>query len=175
VDKELPMMVRMLGPILVLVLGTGAAAQTTADPLAADLLRDWQSQQERILAMADAMPAEKYAFKATPEQRTFAEQLHHLAEAHVRMLKRLDPGTAVPAPVVSKDLTKEAVVKSLSDAYAYGRAVIEKASPLADSIGDTTKARSVWAALGNAQNHYGQCVVYLRLNGIVPPASRRTQ
>jgi uncharacterized damage-inducible protein DinB len=39
--------------------------------------------------------------------------------------------------------------------------------------GGRSKARGVWAAMNNAMNHYGQCVVYLRLNGIVPPASRR--
>jgi uncharacterized damage-inducible protein DinB len=144
--------------------------------IAADLERDWRAQKQRMVDLAEAMPADKYDFKATPAQRTFAEQLLHLADAHVAMLKRLDPAGTVPAPTLSKDHAREAVVRSLSAAYDYGLAVItsDPARNWAAAVDDQpSPARAVWAAMNNASNHYGQCVVYLRLNGIVPPASRR--
>lgn len=151
-----------------------APVTQSGDPLAADLLRDWEAQKNRMVALAEAMPADKYEFKATPEQRTFGEQLLHLAEAHVSMLKPLDGAGKVPAPTIAKSHAREDVVKSLAAAYDYGRAVIQAFDGPAHQVGaKTTRARTVWAAMGNAMNHYGQCVVYLRLNGVVPPASRR--
>ncbi|HXH05282.1 MAG TPA: DinB family protein [Vicinamibacterales bacterium] len=144
-----------------------------ADPVAADLARDWADQKQRMVALAEAMPAERYDFKATPPQRTFAEQLVHLAEAHLRMLRALDPGGRVPVPAVGHPRSRQEVVAALAAAYDYGQQVIALAAPVSERAGERTRARVVWAAMNNAMNHYGQCVVYLRLNGIVPPASRQ--
>lgn len=144
------------------------------DALKADLIKDWAAQKDRMMALADAMPPEKYDFKATPAQRTFGEQLHHLAEAHVKMLGSLDPGRKVPAPTIGPAHAKADVMKVLGEAYDYGSAVLQaQQEPLASLSGERARARIVWLAMGNAMNHYGQCVVYLRLNNIVPPASRR--
>jgi uncharacterized damage-inducible protein DinB len=162
-----------LAAVAVLLAGARGSTQGAADPVAADLLKDWTEQKSRMVALAEAMPTEKYAFKATPAQRSFGEQLHHLAEAHVRMLKTLDPAGKVPAPDVASAKTKEEVVKALASAYDYGQAVLAAQGSVAEAAGGRSKARVVWAAMNNAMNHYGQCVVYLRLNDIVPPASRR--
>ncbi|MGH9160447.1 MAG: DinB family protein [Vicinamibacteraceae bacterium] len=154
------------------------AAQTasgaTTDQLAADLKDDWASQKKRLMELADAMPPEKYTFKATEAQRTFGEQLVHLAEAHVKMLQALDASGSVPVPTLSHEPTKPEVLESLGAAYDYGTAVLDAAGgTLLEANGDSTRARAFWRAMSNGQNHYGQCVVYLRLNDIVPPASRR--
>lgn len=156
----------------VLVVPLAASAQT--DALAADLEKDWLAQKARILALAEAMPEDKYSFKATEAQRTFGEQLAHLAQAHVKMLQNVDTGRTVPLPTLGEDHSKAATLKMLEAAYDYGAAVLKaNASRLLDAQKGATPARTFWAAMGNAQNHYGQSVVYLRLNGIVPPASRR--
>jgi hypothetical protein len=164
-----------LAPPVSLAQNTAPAA-APVDSLAADIQKDWLAQKTRILAMAGAMPEEKYSFKPTPEQRSFGEQLSHLAEAHVRMLSPVDVGKAVTAPAVGHDHGngKAAVMKLLGDAYDYGTAVLKaNQGALLTVDKSTTRARAFWAAMGNAQNHYGQCVVYMRLNGIVPPASRK--
>ncbi|HEX2446476.1 MAG TPA: DinB family protein [Vicinamibacterales bacterium] len=162
--------------IIALVLIVAAAARPgaqTPDPIAGDLQKDWADQKARMTALADAMPEDKYGFKATEAQRTFGEQLHHLAEAHVRMFRALDASGKIPAPEVAAAKTKDEIVKALAAAYDYGQAVLAAQGSLGESAGTRSKARVVWAAMNNAMNHYGQCVVYLRLNGIVPPASRR--
>jgi hypothetical protein len=166
---------RYVAPLIVMVAATAfAAAQSPApDLVAGDLQKDWADQKARMTALADAMPEDKYGFKATEAQRTFGEQLHHLAEAHVRMFKTIDASGKVPAPDVAAAKTKAEIVKALGAAYDYGQAVLAAQGPLSESAGTRSKARVVWAAMNNAMNHYGQCVVYLRLNGIVPPASRR--
>jgi hypothetical protein len=156
--------------------GIAAGAQSSTSGLAADLEKDWTAQKARMVALAEAMPADKYEFKATPPQRTYAEQLLHLAEAHVGMFKRLDAAGKITPPTLGKDHGREAVIKAVTDSYDYGLAVI-KADPARDWTAATpagnTAARTVWSAMNLASNHYGQLVVYLRLNGIVPPASRR--
>lgn len=151
---------------------TLALAQA-ASPVSADLAKDWADQKARMVALAEAMPADKYEFKATPEQRTYGEQLLHLAQGHVRFLKAVDPAGKVPAPSLGEAHDRDSVIKAVSAAYDYGQKVIEGGGDLAEKGGERTRARAVWAAMLNAMNHYGQCVVYLRLNGIVPPASRR--
>lgn len=162
--------------ILVCAFALRGSGQGVSD-LAADLEKDWSAQKDRIVALAEAMPAEKYEVKATPPQRTYGEQLMHLAEANVRLLKALDPAGAVPVPTLPQGHAKADVVQAVTAAYDYGAAVLnaERANLLnkpASAGRFSTRARAVWAAMSNAMDHYGQCVVYLRLNGIVPPASR---
>jgi len=168
-----------IGGALVVVgcLLSGQVLARQSGGLKADLVRDWNAQKARLVAVAEAMPADKYEFKPTPAQRTFGEQLHHLAQANVTMFKRLDPAGKVPAPEVPSGHDRDTVVQFVGASYDYAAKVLESLSDsdLTAPTGpnNATPARTVWAAMSNAANHYGQCVVYLRLNGIVPPASRR--
>jgi uncharacterized damage-inducible protein DinB len=75
---------------------------------------------------------------------------------------------------------KAAVLKALGDSFDYGEAVIKEFSNAMTEvvqgppwIGQATRAKMVWYTMGHTQDIYGQMAVYLRLNGIVPPASRR--
>jgi uncharacterized damage-inducible protein DinB len=164
-----------------------ASAQTPTIP--GELLKDWQAQKETMTKIADAMPAEKFSYKSTPAQRSYAEQILHVAGANVELLQLLGAKTPVPFPVVPTDMAtfglkmtdKAAVLKALSDSFDYGEAVMKEIGPAGMTevvkgppwIGQTTRARMVWYTMGHSQDIYGQMAVYLRLNGIVPPASRR--
>ena len=72
-----------IGMVAALLLCSTAWAQEGG--LRADLVKDWAAQKERLVALAQAMPAEKYEFKATPEQRSFGEQMHHLGQANLNL------------------------------------------------------------------------------------------
>jgi uncharacterized damage-inducible protein DinB len=164
-----------------------AAGQTPTIP--GELLKDWQAQKETMLKIADAMPADKFSYKSTPAQRTYAEQILHVAGANVELLSMLKAKTAPPFEVSPRDMAtfglkmtdKAAVLKALSDSYDYGEAVMTELGPAAMAevvqgppwIGQATRAKMVWYTMGHTQDIYGQMAVYLRLNGIVPPASRR--
>jgi len=50
------------------------ATATTAQTLSAELARDWQTMRERMVRIADAMPADRFDYASTPDQRTFSEQ-----------------------------------------------------------------------------------------------------
>ncbi len=164
----------LLAPMAALMLISPAVAQEGG--LRADLVKDWTAQKERLVALAEAMPAEKYEYKATPAQRSFGEQMHHLGQANLNMFKRLDPQGKVTPPTAPAGHARDAVVKFLGESYDYAAAVlaaVPEAALSTPGADGRTPARTVWAAMSNAANHYGQCVVFLRLNGVVPPASRR--
>jgi len=156
--------------------------------LASDLLKDWRAQKETMMRIADAMPEASFGFRATPPERSYGEQILHVAGANIMLMKFL--GGKTPAPTIDdadlsvfglKATSKAAILKTLSDAYDYGEAVLREFqdAQLREAvkgprwIGDATRAKMVYYTLGHAQDIYGQMAVYLRLNGIVPPASRR--
>ena len=184
-----------LSKSVLVVLATAAAlawplkASAQTPTIAGELLKDWQAQKETMLKIADAMPPEKFNYKSTPAQRSYAEQILHVAGANVELLQLLGAKTKLPFEVVPTDMAtfglkmtdKTAVMKALSDSYDYGEAVMKELGPAAMSevvqgprwIGQATRAKMVWYTMGHTQDIYGQMAVYLRLNGIVPPASRR--
>ena len=179
-------MCALFAAAVVVALAVKPAAQSIT--VASDLLKDWKAQKETMMKIADAMPEDKLGFRATPAERSYGEQILHIAGANIMLMKFL--GAKAPAPPINDaDLTvfglkvtsKAQVLKALSDSYDYGEASLkELADPgMAQTIkgprwmGEVTRAKMVYFTLGHAQDIYGQMAVYLRLNGIVPPASRK--
>jgi hypothetical protein len=149
-----------------------------------ETLERWNAIGNKLVAMAEDFPEDKYDFKVQKDQRTFAENLLHAA-AFEFVVTRLVSGTNVgpdfgkgdnPSPEVFK--TKADVVKFVQQAVAAGANVIQQQG---DAGLDKT---SVWGkrlvhnsylwmfAIEHSGEHYGQLVVYYRANGMVPPDSR---
>ncbi len=163
-----------------------AIAQTTT--LSADVAKDWKAQREVMMRIADAMPEDKFGFKATPPQRSWGEQVLHVAGGNLFLMRYLNGRTPAP-PVKTTDMntfglkasTKAEYLKVLADSFDYGDALLNEFSDaaLAETVkgppwmGPSTRARMVYDAISHCQDIYGQMAVYLRLNGIVPPASLR--
>jgi hypothetical protein len=162
-----------------------AAAQTTAQTVSVreGALKDWTSQRDMMLAIAKAMPVEKFGFKPTPAQRNWGEQILHIAQANVNQLGRL--GGKTPAPEVNMQATAPAeILKALADSFDYGTAVLQEQTDetmvqqatntrFDRFMGPSARVRVVYYDIGHTWDIYGQMVVYLRLNGITPPASQR--
>ncbi len=173
------MKVHMFGVVAAMIaLATlSPAAQSTT--IQSDVLKDWTSMKETMGKLADAMPEEKFAYKPTPAQRSYGEQILHVAGANVMIIKTL--GGKAPAPTIdAKATSKAAILKALADSFDYGTAVIKEQTEQSlveavegpSFIGTATRARLLWDTIGHAWDEYGAMTVYLRLNGIVPPASR---
>ena len=165
---------------LVLALGTlRPAAQTVS--VQAEMLKDWTGLKETMDKIASAMPDDKFSFKSTPAQRDFGEQIMHVAQVNARFLGLV--GAKATAPSIDPKATgKAATIKAMNDSFDYGAALIKEfndqsilaAAPMAPPfLGPSTRARVVYGLLGHTWDIYGQMVVYLRLNGAVPPASQR--
>jgi uncharacterized damage-inducible protein DinB len=169
-------MLTMAAAALLATLATPAAAQT----LAADMLKDWQQQKGMIIGIAEAMPEDKWSFKSTPAQRSYGEQVMHIVQVNQMLLATLGAKTAAPA-INMKATSRADTLQALRQSYDYGEAIVKEFNDAAwvqavmgpRFIGQATRVRIASFAMTHAMDIYGQMVVYLRLNGIVPPASRR--
>ena len=157
---------------------TASSAQTAT--LRSELLRDWLDMQVTLTKLADAMPEDKYTFKTTPPQRDFAQQVQHVATANVVNLKFL--GGQAPPPAIDRNARSKAdVLKAMNASFDYGTALIKAQTDASllevvqtnAFLGPSTRARVLYFLLGHSWDIYGQMVVYVRLNGGVPPASQR--
>ncbi len=158
------------------------AAVKPADPPSKVVLDSWNEVGRKLIAMAEDFPEDKYDFKPTPAQRTFAEQLLHAANANY-FFTNLVMGQKPPAeenPKREQYKTKADVVAFVKKAFADGAAAIKSKGDkgMNDLIVDPfahQQTRVYDAAYGfieHSGEHYGQLVVYYRVAGLVPPESR---
>ncbi len=135
--------------------------------------------EKEFVSAADAMPDDKFDFAPTQGEfkgvRTFGEQIKHVTEANLYYFH--DPATPLPdiRASVDKLKTKAEIMQALKDSFEQAHAFVNAITP--DNAFITLPnggTRAGMAAGGTAHmlDHYGQMVEYLRMNGIVPPASR---
>jgi hypothetical protein len=149
-------------------------------------------QEESVVAVAEAMPAEKYSFAPTNGEfagvRTFAGQLKHIA-ADNYLLGAGVLGEKPPTDVGTGEQgsstvrTKPEIIAYLKASFAYmhraAASIDEAKAPIATPEispwpeGTATRLGVAIEDCVHTWDHYGQLVEYLRMNGIVPPASRR--
>src|SRR5262245_769803 len=156
------------------------AAQTAS--LKGDFLKEWANNKDTLVKIATAMPEDKFSFKPTPAQRDFGGHVMHIAQINMMVLNMLK-GTAAAPAINMNAKSKADVIKAMSDAVAHAPALIngQTDQTMAGGVqgppwfgpGQTTRARIFTFLVGHTQDTYGQMVVYLRLNGLVPPASQR--
>ena len=158
-----------------------AAAAAPSSQVLVQLRADWQAQKDTMMKIADAMPENKFTYKSTAPQRNYGEQIMHVAGANVELLKVLGGNAPPPTFTAESAKTKAELLKALGESYDYGTALLNELSettilePVKDPpsfLGPSSRARIVWTLLAHSMDIYGQMAVYLRLNGIVPPASR---
>lgn len=146
--------------------------------IAADLLKDWESLKDTMMQLGDAMPAENFGYKPTDELRSFGEQLMHISGSNAGLLGRLDESAT--APELGEPTEKADVLAAMGMAFDFGAEVLAgKNNAWASEVvagpgflGDSTRARIVYRAMAHTWSEYGVMTVYLRMNDIVPPASR---
>ena len=157
------------------------AAVKPADPESKVVLDSWNEIGRKLTAMAEDFPEDKYDFKPTPAQRSFAEQLLHAAGSCYYFTNPV-MGQKPPAaedPKREQYKSKADIVAFVKKAFADGAAAIqskgEKGMTTEVVYFPDQKARVIDIAYGiieHSGEHYGQLVVYYRLVGLVPPESR---
>ena len=154
-------------------------AQAPAPSLAKEIAASFQRASTEILDVAEAMPADKYGYKPTPEISSFGEQLAHVAGITQRFIDSAK-GVKTEAPHHAAT-TKPEIMELLKKTFQNAQEMI---NPLTDAqllepvkfpFGDRTVTRATYwqGPLYQIRNHHGQLVVYLRMNGIVPPTTAR--
>jgi uncharacterized damage-inducible protein DinB len=161
--------------------GRGRGAAPACATVACDVQGDWERTKTLILGIVNAMPDDKFGFKPTPAQGTFAERAIHIAQIDLALLGTI--GAKTPAPMINAKATSKAdVVAALQASYDYGTAVIkefndqqlvERVSSMPFLGPTASRLKVIYFSMQHTEDIYGQLVVYLRLNGITPPASVR--
>ena len=155
-----------------------------------ETLECWNHIGNKVIAMGKDFPEEKYDFKVQNDERTFAQNLLHVAAVDYDLISRVSGSTI--GPDFGKDKhnpsreiykTKADVVKLLESAVADGAAVIKRQGdagldqtmPFAWETGrHVVRVSYLWTAgIEHSAEHFGQLVVYYRANNLVPPESRR--
>jgi uncharacterized damage-inducible protein DinB len=140
--------------------------------------------ESEFVSAAEAMPEDKYNF-APPatlgefkDVRTFAQQIKHVAEANYYFFSGssyTEAGEKAMADSIEKLTTKADIVKALKDSFVQAHAFVDgmTAENAFVMTEHGTRAGMTTFGIAHFMDHYGQLVVYLRMNGIVPPASRK--
>jgi len=183
----------LVAVVFLAVAGTNRCMQAQTDQApspagsrAEETVKLWNSIGNKLIAMAQDFPEDKYDFKVQKDQRTFADNLLHAAGFEY-VVARMISGDQSLGPDFGKGdnppremfKTKADVVKFVQGAVAAGASVIaqqgdaglDKTSPWGKRLVHNSY---IWAfAVEHSGEHYGQLVVYYRANNLVPPDSRR--
>lgn len=156
-----------------------ATSYTNADSLRAALVKDWERAKAYTKEYLDAMPEDAINFKPTPEIRSFAEQMLHLAQGTIGLTsngtnkERLYPGKNLEKSDEFKN--KAALTKVVMESYDFAIEGIKAmdVSKFDEVVKrgnfDVTRLGWVMKAFEHQTHHRGQTTVYLRLKGVTPP------
>ena len=151
-----------------------------------EMLDRWNGIGNKLIAMAQDFPEDKYDFKVQKDERTFALNLLHAAALDFVLIRMISGSKVGPDfgegdnPSRDQFKTKADVAKFVQEAVADGARVIQQQGDA--GLDNTTKFfgnrlahnSTIWTfAIEHSGEHYGQLVVYYRANNLVPPDSRR--
>ena len=167
-----------------LLLLAAAAAQTTSGPTnnpVSTALRDvLPGRQKNTVAAVEAMPADKFNYKPSADQRTFDQLVVHMAETNYLLCSK---AAAVSAPKVEdvKDSdSKDKLVAALKASFDFCSDALAKMDD--SKLAETTEGfggkqvTRAWISLvlaGTWADHYAGAAMYLRLNGVLPPTAKK--
>ena len=137
--------------------------------------------EKEFVSAAEAMPEDKFNFSPPQGEfkgvRSFGEQVKHVTEANYYFFgggKMTDAEMKAGKEAIDKLTTKAEIIDALKKSLAQAHTFVDGITPENAYVTTANGTRAGMAAFGIAHmmDHYGQMVVYLRMNGIVPPASR---
>ena len=135
------------------------------------LLSRWTEIGDKIVKLAEEFPEGRFDAKPVPDVRSFADQLRHVAfwNRYVQKTLRREEadGQANELPAVTY-ATKTKIVKVLRSSFDD----VAKEFGAMNGSAKSADADTMVSFIEHSGEHYGQLVVYARINGVVPPASR---
>jgi len=154
--------------------GQPAAAQAEKKPKApaTAILENWNDIGNKLVAMAEDWPEEKYTYRPNDGVRTFGQVLLHIAGSNYELINRVAGkklGNADNDPSTETFKSKAQIVEFIKKSVTDGAAAIQ-----AGGDAGALKNLEMWVGyIEHSGEHYGQLVVYYRNNNVVPPDSRK--
>lgn len=177
-------MKKMLGISVLLLLVVSAVAQSAPapvkDPVSSALRDILPSRQKNTIAAVEAMPADKFNFKPSPDQMTFGHLVAHMIEANYLLCSK-SASVAAPKVEEAKETdSKDKLVAALKTSFDFCAEALSKMddSKLGEKIAgpggqEASRARFALGLASNWADHYAETAMYLRQNGILPPTAKK--
>jgi hypothetical protein len=157
-------------------------ALSAADPVTAAFKARYQTQKLNFVESAEAMAEENMPFRLTPDQRAFGDWLEHTADMNYRMCSQI---VGQPAPKNTgvngvQNRGKQAIIEAIKGSFAHCDAMFESlndAKAMEEVPAGNRKVVAVdvmFSYIANLNAHYGNMVGYMRVKGVIPPSTART-
>lgn len=166
--------------VAVFAYSCGVGAQAPANAVSDSIRAGWNTAKRNMLGSAKVMPQDKYGFKPVDTVRTFGQLLAHVAGANYVFCAaaRGEKSPHAEEEFEKSATTPAAITKALQDSIAYCDAAYAaltdaKAGEVVAGAfgGKDSRAGILMGNTGHNNEHYGNLVTYLRINGLVPPSS----
>lgn len=174
---------QLLAVMTLLFVSAPAFAQFTQK----EMIAEWQRAKDYTKSYLDAMPEDGYGYKPTPEIRSFAQQMLHLADANYLFASSASGKPNALGVTLGKNNvlqttsaeTKDAVTKAVMDSYDFVISMLQSMTPeqLQENTtfgkrGTITRGGLFAKGFEHQTHHRGQTTIYLRMKGMTPPPER---
>jgi uncharacterized damage-inducible protein DinB len=153
---------------------------------AADILLSFSDSESKVIALAKAVPEDKYSWRPAPGVRSFGEVFVHIVSANQLLMKLASAPSAdelktaidEQSKLEKQTFPKARIIEMLTESFANVRKSLESARPgtlaqSADFFGTPTTRRGIFVNMDvHIAEHLGQVIAYTRMNGITPPWSQ---
>jgi len=156
-----------------------ASTTPVANPVSSFVKQQVARYNKNMVAAAEAMPAEKYSFKPTPEMNSFAHLTIHIAQGNIGLCSKIS-GTAAPtSEKLTDDDPKVKLVAGLRASFDFCSSALANVDD--SKLGEpmvlfgsfpSSRAGAFIALSSGFADHYGAQAIYLRLSGILPPTAQ---
>ncbi len=165
--------------VFVLLAMATTFAQDNKNPVTSVVREILPRQQKNLVAAAEAMPADKFGFKPTPEQMTFGNLVLHIVQSNSYFCAKIGEVPEATTPGLKGTDGKDRLVAALKASFdfcstALGRVDDSKLGDTVELFGgrEGPRAFALIALTNDWADHYSAAAMYLRLNGLLPPTAR---
>ncbi len=154
----------------------GAPAGSPGSSAISGLKMPWDHVKDIVIRAAEKMPEESYAFKPTPEVRSFGQLVGHVADANFMFAAMALGEKREPHDIEKTKTSKADLVAALKESFAacdkvFGETDAQLAAATKLFGHETNRFGVVGLLIGHDYEHYGNMVTYMRMKGLVPPSS----
>ncbi|HXZ30655.1 MAG TPA: DinB family protein [Terriglobales bacterium] len=155
-------------------------AQETKNPVSSVVKEILPRQQKNLVAAAEEMPADKYDFKPTPQQMSFAHLVIHVAESNNHLCAKISDSAEPKTGELKETDGKDKLVAALKASFDFCDTALAKVDD--SKLGDTVelfggrkgpRAAAMFFLTNGWADHYSAAAMYLRLNGLLPPTAQK--
>ena len=155
-----------------------APSEIVANPVSGYVKAGIARYEKNMVAAAEAMPAEKYGYKPSPEMNSYGHLIMHIAEANHTFCSKIS-GKAAPDTKMAETDGKDKLVAALKESFAFCTSAMAGVDD--SKLGEQfiffggrpiSRGGALVALAGSWTDHYATQAIYLRLNGILPPTAQ---